>query len=220
MPTLLSGPLSMFGAKAEIALLEKGLDWTVEHVGFSLGTFYEPRHPDVLRVNPKGQVPVLLDGDLEIYDSTQIFEYLEDVAPAPALWPADPRARARARLAELESDEVFFAGVILQMPHMQGGVDAGRIASSARDIAAFYDRIEARLTDGRRWLAGEDFSYADIAFYMASYFAAFLGHPWQREHRHIGAWRARAGARASIERVAGTMSHYLAEAGLTPPPLV
>ena len=51
---------------------------------------YSPRHPDVLRVNPKRQVPVLLDGDVELFNSTQIFEYLEDRCPEPALWPRTP----------------------------------------------------------------------------------------------------------------------------------
>jgi len=51
----------------------------------------------VLRVNPKGQVPVLVHGSLEIFDSTQIFEYLEDLQPTPALWPRDIVERARAR---------------------------------------------------------------------------------------------------------------------------
>jgi len=47
----------------------------------------------VVRINPKQQVPVLVHGDLEIFDSTQIFEYLEDLVPAPALWPSEARAR-------------------------------------------------------------------------------------------------------------------------------
>ena len=48
---------------------------------------YEPKHPAVERINPKRQVPVLIDGSTEIFDSTQIFEYLEDAAPTPPLWP-------------------------------------------------------------------------------------------------------------------------------------
>ncbi|MGB1087010.1 MAG: glutathione S-transferase family protein, partial [Alphaproteobacteria bacterium] len=116
---LYSGPLSMFGAKAQIALGEKGgekgINFELEMVPFSLKTLYEPKHEVVARVNPKGQVPVLVDGDLEIFDSTQIFEYLEDKFPTPALWPADPVARARARQWELKSDEVFFSHVITLM---------------------------------------------------------------------------------------------------------
>ena len=73
---LYTGPLSMFGAKAEIALLEKGLDF--ERIAVPFVDRYEPKHPEVVRINPKQQVPVLIHGSVEIFDSTQIFEYLEE----------------------------------------------------------------------------------------------------------------------------------------------
>src|SRR6266849_6144152 len=113
--TLYSGPLSMFGAKAQIAALEKGLDFDLVMVAYDSQLGYSPKNPEILRVNPKRQVPVLIHGDLEIFDSTQIFEYLEDLKPEPALWPADPVARARARLLEHKSDEVYFPHVIRLM---------------------------------------------------------------------------------------------------------
>ena len=59
---LYTGPLSMFGAKAEIALLEKGLAFERIAVPFDKDDRYAPKHPEVLRVNPKGQVPVLVHG--------------------------------------------------------------------------------------------------------------------------------------------------------------
>ena len=104
---LYSGPLSMFGAKAEIALREKGVDFDLEMVPYDREHGYQPKHPEVLRVNPKRQVPVLLDGEVEIFDSTQIFEYLEDNWPNPPLWPLSPAERW-ARNLELCSDEIFF----------------------------------------------------------------------------------------------------------------
>ena len=60
---LLSGPLSMFGAKAQIAALEKGIDFELVMVPFEMKRLYEPKHPDVVRINPKRQVPVLIHGD-------------------------------------------------------------------------------------------------------------------------------------------------------------
>jgi glutathione S-transferase len=199
---LYSGPLSMFGAKAEIAAHEKGMAIEIEHVPFSLGDLYEPKHPEVLRINPKAQVPVLIDGDLELYDSTQIFEYFEDAFPSPALWPANPRERARARLLELQSDEVFFPLVTLLMPNQRAKAGEEAVAEGTRSLHEYYDRMEERL--GRaEYLAG-DFTYADIAFYMAQFFATFLGEPWRDRHPNLDAWKARLGERESIARVAGT----------------
>ncbi|MDB5580318.1 MAG: glutathione S-transferase, partial [Bradyrhizobium sp.] len=94
---LYSASLSMFGAKVQIALIEKAIDYQLVMVPYDRERGYEPKHPDVLRVNPKRQVPILIDGDVELFDSTQIFEYLEDAHPAPPLWPREPAARAAAR---------------------------------------------------------------------------------------------------------------------------
>jgi glutathione S-transferase len=215
---LYSGPLSMFGAKAEIAVLEKGIACEREFVPFSIATLYEPKHEVVARVNPKAQVPVLVDGDLEIYDSTQIFEYLEDIRPEPPLWPREPKARAAARLAELESDEVFFPNVVTLMPRAraQAGEEGLRVAVAA--IAAYYAKVDESLA-GRDYLAGV-FTYADIAFFMAQFFASFLGQPPPASHERLAAWRGGVAARSSVRQVAGAMATYLRDQGLQIPDLL
>ena len=93
---LYSGPLSLFTAKVRIALDEKDIDYERIEVGWSLASRYEPHHPEVARRNPKKQVPVLVDGDVSVYDSTLIFELLEDARPEPPLLPRDVAARARS----------------------------------------------------------------------------------------------------------------------------
>ena len=179
---LYSGPLSMFGAKAEIAAREKGLDFDLVMVPFEMKTLYEPKHPDVLRINPKRQVPVLIDGDLELFDSTQIFEYFETLKPDPALWPADPKSRARARLLEHKSDEVYFPHIVRLMSDPK--------APGAHDAAGrFYDEMERALGD-RDWLAAS-YSYADIAFYMAQLFGERMSAPMGDAHPRLQAWRER-----------------------------
>jgi glutathione S-transferase len=212
---LLSGPLSMFGAKAEVAALEKSIDAEVSFVGFSLEKIYEPKHPDVLRINPKGQIPVLMDGDLEIYDSTQIFEYFEALKPLPALWPADPRSRARARLLEHESDEVFFPNAVQLMPHMRARGAAMDVDEAKNHIHSYYAKMNGILADSD-YLAGE-FSYADIAFFSAQYFASFLGQPAPDDHARVTDWRKRLWARPSIAAVFGKMSAFLEAQGIPAP---
>ena len=71
---LYSAPLSLFARKVEIALREKGLAFEQVMVPFSQERGYAPKHPDVLAANPKGQVPVLVDGALSLFDSTVILE--------------------------------------------------------------------------------------------------------------------------------------------------
>jgi glutathione S-transferase len=59
----------------------------------------------VLALNPVGRVPVLLDGELAVWDTLAIAEYLAEAFPDKHLWPVDRAARARARsvCAEMHS---------------------------------------------------------------------------------------------------------------------
>lgn len=210
-PILYSGPLSMFGAKAQIAALEKGIDVELVMVPFEMRTLYQPKHPEVLRVNPKQQVPVLIDGELEIFDSTQIFEYFEDLKPEPPLWPCETRKRARARLLEHKSDEVFFPPIIRLMGLQATPNDLAAVA--AREAAGrFYLEMEKLMDDGRDWLA-EEYSYGDISFFMAQIFADRMGAPMPEQAARLLAWRSRMSSRPAVRQVAGVMGRYLLSQG-------
>jgi len=207
---LFSGPLSMFGAKAQIAALEKGLDFELVMVPFDMQRLYEPKHPEVIRINPKRQVPVLIHGGLEIFDSTQIFEYLEDLKPEPALWPAETAARARARQLELKSDEVYFPHIIRLMGLQDMPQDPAAIA--ARSAAArYYEEMET-LIAAREFLAGP-YSFADIAFYMAQLFGARMGAPMTAAATRLQRWRDRITARPAVRAVVGPMVAFLISQG-------
>jgi glutathione S-transferase len=207
---IFSGPLSKFGAKVEIAAREKAIDFELVMVPFDPARGYEPKHPDVLRINPKRQVPVLIDGDLELFDSTQIFEYLEDLKPSPALWPAQPAARALARQLEHRSDEVYFPHIIHPMGLEETPYDPA--VKAAREAAAQYYRDMERILAGREFLAGI-YSFADIAFYMAQLFGARKGAPMTLETPKLLAWRERMTARPAVRKVAGAMAVYLISIG-------
>ena len=209
----------MFGAKVEIAAHEKGIAFELVMVPFDFAQGYTPKHPQVLRINPKRQVPVLIHGDVELFDSTQIFEYLEDRWPEPPLWPRPVAARAQARKLEHCSDEVFFAHVIRLM-NLRGNpdpVDAPEWKQAQAGIEAYYLAMEALLRD-REYLAAQ-FSYADIAFYMAQFFAARHTVPMTAKHPNLLAWRKRMFARLAVRLVVTAMSDYLLSQGRVAPEL-
>jgi glutathione S-transferase len=210
---LLSANLSMFGAKVEIALREKAVNFELEMVPYNPKNGYSPKHPDVVRINPKRQVPVLIDNDVEIFDSTQIFEYAEDRWPSPPLWPAAPAERARARQLEHASDEVFFPHVIRLMGLRANPdpVDSPDWIKARSEINDYYAKVESVLS-GRDYLAGA-FSYADIAFYMAQFFAARHTVPMTAHHPQLLQWRGRMAARSSVQIVIGRMADYLRSIG-------
>jgi glutathione S-transferase len=191
---LYSGPLSLFARKTEIALGEKGIGHGRVMVPFSQTAGYAPKNPDVLRVNPKGQVPVLIDGDFEIYDSTVIMEYLEDAYPNPPLYPGTPTHRARIRLMELEADEVLLVPVRTLMFRTEPpGLETEKrvrqealAALATAEIAIGFDRLNGVL-DGKAFLA-EVFSAADIATFMIVHYAQRLGGPSLSGHVHLKRW--------------------------------
>lgn len=207
---LYSGPLSMFGAKAQIALLEKHLDFDLVMVPFDMDRLYEPKHQEVARINPKRQVPVLVHGALELFDSTQIFEYLEDLRPDPALWPEGIEDRARARQLELAADEVFFPHIIRLMG-LQASLDEPPARAAVAEASRFQRRMEAQL-EGRDFLAGP-YSFADIAFFMAQLFAERMGAPLTADLPRLLAWRKRVAARDAVRRAALPMEAYLRAQG-------
>lgn len=207
--TIYSGPLSMFGAKVQIAALEKTLDFDLVMVPYDSQQGYHPKHPEVLRINPKKQVPVLTHGPVEIFDSTQIFEYLEDLAPVPPLWPRDPIARAQARNLEHRSDEVFFPHIIRLMS-LQDALQTEPAATAIEAASRYYTDMDQRLISGE-WLAGS-FSFADIAFYMASLFGERQGAPMTASTPRLLEWRERMGQRASVRIVVSAMAAWLRNA--------
>jgi glutathione S-transferase len=200
--------LSLFSRKVEIALREKELSYQRELVPFTQQAGYQPKHPVVARSNPKGQVPVLLDGDLILYDSTVILEYLEDAYPEPSLYPREPRARARCRLTELEADEVLFAPVRHLLYRTEPASDdpsvqarretAGRAAEA--DLLRQFAGLDARLRDAT-WFGGS-FSAADIAMFMVILWTQRLNGPRLSATPALGAWYARMLARPACAQAA------------------
>jgi len=211
---LLSGPLSMFGAKAQIAVAEKGIDCEIEMVPFTLKDRYSPVHPDVSRINPKKQVPVLLDGTVEIFDSTQIFEYLEDKFPAPPLWPATPAGRSHARLMELRSDEIFFPQFVVLL-RTRGDTRKPETQAALAAIADYYREMDEMLSR-RDYIAGT-YSYADIAFFCASYFTSFMGGVPDSDLHCLSAWRKRLTDRPAVAQVVRGLSGFLTKNGQQAP---
>jgi glutathione S-transferase len=205
---LYCGPLSLFSRKVEIALHEKGLPYEREMVAFTQAKGYSPKHPAVLAGNPKAQVPVLADGDLTLFDSTLIFEYLEDTRPKPALWPTDPKMRARARLVELTADEILLP-LVARFMHRSEPPDSDAERRERREAEAHLaeSALSARYGELNDQLQGKDFfcgtySYADIAMFMEIFWALRLKGPRLGKAPVLEAWYERVGSRPAVAKIA------------------
>ncbi len=204
---LYSAPLSLFARKVEIILAEKGVGHERVMVPFSQTRGYSPKHPAVLAANPKGQVPVLIDGDLTLYDSTIIAEYLDEKYPAPPLMPTEPAQRAKCRLLEMEADEVLLLPVRKLMHRSEppgSGAEKRELqeveaAKAEAAITSNFDLLAAKL-GSRNFLCG-DFSVADIATFMVVHYGLRLGGPSLAKHEVLSKWYARLAKRPSFKKV-------------------
>jgi glutathione S-transferase len=193
-------PFSIFPRRVRIALREKGLacdEVIVDLPGGALKT------PEFRRLNPFGQVPVLEDDGLVLYESVAILEYLEERHPTPPLMPAgDPVARARTRQLMLAAGDYLtppFHRWLAQFFTPEATWDRADQARAAEEIAAHLDVLEAVLADGRAHLAGA-FSLADVCYapFVCELATARLAHLLDVRPRVHG-WIERLAARASIE---------------------
>ena len=203
MLRLYRAPFSTNVERVSLALAYKGLE--VESVEIS----YEDRSP-VIEVSGQGLVPVLVDGDEVIPDSTRILRHLEERRPDPPLFP-----REAARRAELDVFLDWFNEVWKVAPNaIEEGLerdepDHDAIAVHHAFMRASLDRFES-LLDGRDHLFGHDFSAADCVAFPFLKYGAGLRDPADDElfhrileehlaldggHPRLAAWIARVNER-------------------------
>ncbi len=185
-----------FCQKVRVVLVEKDLEFERVHVDLRKG---EQKAPEFLKLNPYGKVPVLVDEDVVVYDSTIINEYLDEEYPNPPLMPEDSASRARVRLLEDFCDNSFIppAGVVLAEVHKP---EAERDTEKVKKYQAEMSRVLARLEgylDGRQYLVGE-FSLADVAFVPRLMILPQLGVEVDPRLQNVNAWIGRLRERPSV----------------------
>src|SRR5215468_11292308 len=101
--TLYYGSGSPFAWRVQLALEHKALDYERKVLSFAAG---DTRKPEFVALNPRHEVPTIVDGDFVLYESDAIDEYLEDAYPGRGspLFPSDLRTRATVRRLMREVD--------------------------------------------------------------------------------------------------------------------
>lgn len=192
--TLVSHKLCPYVQRAAIALSEKNVPF--ERIDVDLSD----KPAWFRRLSPLGRTPVLIVGEMPIFESAVILEYIEDTQP-PALHPRDPLARAEHR-AWIE-----FSGAILNdIAGFYNAADDEALAGKASAIRSKFQRVEDRL-DGSPYFAGDRFSLVDAVFgpvfrYFDTFerigdFAFFPG------MAKLAGWRTRIADRPSVQNAVG-----------------
>jgi glutathione S-transferase len=163
MLTLFSNGFSPFARKVAMALAYKGLDHeTVDGLTHA-------NRARLLAVNPRAEVPVLVDGDVTVVNSSDIVAYLDLAYPERPIYPADLKARVEARALERLADTRVDA-ILLDCslwtwaertdPPLPGLQEAGQ-----RDLQGIFARIESTLAAFATPLPFGHWTIAEFAFW-------------------------------------------------------
>jgi glutathione S-transferase len=193
MYTLISATPSPYARKVRIALIEKGIPFTLQTEVPWHGTTATPAY------NPLEKLPVLVLADgTGIYESRFILEWLEVKHPTPRLLPDDPEQILAARQVEVIADGICDAVVLLFFERLRPGPSPEWIARQRRKVEGGVRALAERAGDG--FLVGDRFGLADIAAgtalrYLAVRFPEF---DWAGLYPGLSAMSARLEARPSF----------------------
>ena len=155
MMVLYSGTTCPFSQRCRLVLFEKGMDFEVRDVDL----FNKPE--DISTMNPYGQVPILVERELILYESNIINEYIDERFPHPQLMPADPLMRARARPMLFNFEKELFVHVHVLESERAKANDK----SHDKARAEIRDRLTtlAPLFLKNKYMLGDEFSMLDVA---------------------------------------------------------
>ena len=164
---------SSWSLRPWFALRQSGLAFTEERVAMNTPEF----GPRVRAWSPAARVPVLRHGDLVVWDSIAICEYLAETFPAARLWPTDPaeRAHARAISAEMHAGFQSLRGQMPMNVRARGRKvpDTPELAADIARVCAIWRGCRERAGARGPFLFGDfciaDAMYAPVVFRFASY---------------------------------------------------
>lgn len=155
MMVLYSGNTCPFSHRCRIVLYEKGMDYEIRDIDL----FNKPE--DISVMNPYGQVPILVERNLTLYESNIINEYIDERFPHPQLMPADPMMRARTRLLLFNFEKELFKHVHT-LENLKGQVSEAVMEDAKTKIREQLTTL-VPLLETNKFMLGDDFSMLDVA---------------------------------------------------------
>jgi glutathione S-transferase len=172
--TLYENAFSPFARKVRMALEHKGLQFE------TIDGLRTDNQAALANVNPRKEVPVLVDGDITIINSSHIVQYLEEAYPQQPLLPTAAAARMRARHWERISDTLL-DGILLNVSIWMWAERTDKrppaMEERARaDLASIYATLEKELAEAGDFVVGA-LSIADLALFPHLRAVKSLGFP-------------------------------------------
>jgi glutathione S-transferase len=214
---LYGSSLSPFVRKALVFASEKGIELEVRPTGIA-----DP-DPQFRAASPFGKMPALADGDYKLADSSAICHYIEAAHPAPALIPAEPKARGRTIWFDEFADTILFAcgarmffnRIVAPLFLKREGDAAAADAAEREELPPILDYLEGVVPDAGGFLVGEALTLADIAVASPFVNLRHMAVEWDAErHPRTGAYVEAILARPSfsglIERETAFLARFAA----------
>ena len=151
--------LSINARRVWVTLLEKNIEFEPILLKLNGDQF----QPDFLRLNPFHHIPVLVDGDFEIFESLAILDYLEAKYPQPSFMPSAAKQIAKVRMIELVTvNELPPASIILMKEMLDVAVEEKKIQQAKQTMATALQYFEDNLAADELYFVGEELTYGDI----------------------------------------------------------
>lgn len=203
MRVLVHFPLCPFSRKVRIHLREKDLTFDL----FDENPFFE-KSVELLRANPAGQVPILVDGEAVIVDSRAICEYLDERYPEDIFLPDLPNERAECRRLVTWFDQKFFTEVTEPLLREQiikmlarAGTPEGRYLRVAQENLKAHFTYFNQIVGDHNWMVGLTLSHADFAAAAQISVLDYLGVvPW-KDYPNVKDWYTRIKSRPSFRPI-------------------
>jgi len=161
---------SSWSMRPWVLLKQAGIAFDEVKIRFDAFTPDSRFKTELARISPAGRVPVLIDGDLTVWDTLAIAEYVAEKFPSKQLWPQDAKARARARSVCAEMHSGFGAlrshfpmNIEASLPEVGARVLAEQAAVRS-DVERLVGMWSALLDTYRGPLLFGEFSIADAYF--------------------------------------------------------
>ncbi len=191
--------------RARIALAEKGLIDKVQFINVDVPGG-EHKQPAFLAKNPSGAVPVLeLEDGTTIAECTAITEYLDHLDGQPTLTGRTPRERAVIGMMQRRAEAGLMDAVATYFHHATPGLGPvietyqnREWGEKNRERALAGMRYLDQVLSGQPYIAGQDFSVADITAFAGLAFADFVKIDIPEDLGRLRDWRTRIAARPSI----------------------
>jgi len=186
-------PPSPNGRKVQAVINHLGLKDIEVHV-VNLGEGAQ-RKPEYLTVNPMGRIPALVDGDLTLWESNAIAQYLCDRQGDTGLFPRDARVRADiSRWLFWEASDWQRAAAAMAFENFVKGLfgwgapDPAKVKEGEERFHGLAKVLDAHL-NGRKFIVGNGVTLADFSIASMLTYAAQGKFP-VAEYKHILAWNA------------------------------